>query len=300
MAIDILAAFENEPPELDFIFNGFLAGTVGALVAPGASGKSYWSLQAAMGIACAVAGGDLLSLNPVTKGQVVYLAGEDPEIILNRRIHAIGSHLNKNERASIASNLIIEPLMGRRLDVMNDREVNNIVAACAGSRLIIIDTLSRVHQLNEMDNGDMSRVISQFEYIAVNTGASVLYLHHVAKGTATTGTGDQQQAARGASALIDNARWCGFVQKMTKEEASKLSERSGFSKKTAIGADNRKQYVKFGVSKQNYGEHTVDKWFKHVERGVLLPVEITEITEWKKEDNSTSKTGGRKREEATY
>ena len=33
--------------------------TVGALVAPGATGKSFWALEAAMSIACSVAGGDL-------------------------------------------------------------------------------------------------------------------------------------------------------------------------------------------------------------------------------------------------
>ncbi|WP_223925546.1 AAA family ATPase, partial [Aeromonas caviae] len=39
-------AFQQEPPQLDFIWPGFLAGTVGALVAPGATGKSFWALQA--------------------------------------------------------------------------------------------------------------------------------------------------------------------------------------------------------------------------------------------------------------
>lgn len=47
MAIDVLAAFEHEPPVLDFLWPGFLAGTVGALVAPGATGKSFWALEAA-------------------------------------------------------------------------------------------------------------------------------------------------------------------------------------------------------------------------------------------------------------
>lgn len=64
MAIDLRAAFENEPPALDFIWPGFLAGTVGALVAPGATGKSFWALEAAMAIACSVAGGDLVGLAP--------------------------------------------------------------------------------------------------------------------------------------------------------------------------------------------------------------------------------------------
>lgn len=45
MALDIMAAFTNEPPELDFIWPGFLAGTVGALVAPGATGKSFFALE---------------------------------------------------------------------------------------------------------------------------------------------------------------------------------------------------------------------------------------------------------------
>lgn len=47
MALDIMAAFTNEPPELDFIWPGFLAGTVGALVAPGATGKSFFALEGA-------------------------------------------------------------------------------------------------------------------------------------------------------------------------------------------------------------------------------------------------------------
>lgn len=48
MAINIMKAFQQEPPQLDFIWPGFLAGTVGALVAPGATGKSFWALEAAM------------------------------------------------------------------------------------------------------------------------------------------------------------------------------------------------------------------------------------------------------------
>ena len=78
MAIDVLAAFECEPPVLDFIWPGFLAGTVGALVAPGATGKSFWALEAAMSIACSVAGGDPVGLAPARTGRVVYLAGEEP------------------------------------------------------------------------------------------------------------------------------------------------------------------------------------------------------------------------------
>lgn len=93
MTIDVLAAFEHEPPVLDFIWPGFLAGTVGARVAPGATGKSFWALEAAMSIACSVAGGDLVGLAPTHTGRVAYLAGEDLPPALVRRIHAIGQTL---------------------------------------------------------------------------------------------------------------------------------------------------------------------------------------------------------------
>ncbi|MCP6060396.1 helicase RepA family protein, partial [Klebsiella pneumoniae] len=69
------------------------------------------------------------------------------------------------------------------------------------------------------------RLVATLEHIAASTGASVLYLHHVSKGSAREGQTDQQQAARGASALIDNARWCGYVARMTEAEAERLSDR---------------------------------------------------------------------------
>lgn len=272
MAIDLRAAFENAPPTLDFIWPGFLAGTVGALVAPGATGKSFWALEAAISVACSVAGGDLVGLAPSRAGRVVYFAGEDPEVALIRRIHAIGQHLNQPARTAISDNLNIQPIMGTRMNVMDEQGVAPIIELCAGTRLIVLDTLSRIHNLDENSNGDMARLVSKLEHIAVRTGASVLYLHHVSKGSARDGQTDQQQAARGASALIDNARWCGFVTKMTREQAKSLSDRP--YDRQPIGNDRRGLFVRFGVSKQNYDAIPLDQWYKRQDGGVLLPVEL--------------------------
>jgi regulatory protein RepA len=271
MSLDIMAAFTNEPPELDFILPGFLSGTVGALVAPGATGKSFFALEAAMSIACSVAGGDLIELQPPRAGRVVYLAGEDPAPAIIRRIHAIGKHLNPKARASIAENLFIEPIMGSRLNIMNEMHMQRIIEYSIGTRLIVFDTLSRFHQLDENSNGDMAGLISILEHIASKTGASVLFLHHVNKGAARDGQCDQQQAARGASALIDNARWCGFVTKMTEQESEQLSDGP-----SVIG-DRRSYFVRFGVSKQNYDAIPVDRWYQRHEGGVLLPVKLVEV-----------------------
>lgn len=275
MAIDIANAFENEPPVLDFIWPGFLAGTVGALIAPGATGKSYFSLEAAMSIACGVSGGDLLNIVPARSGRVVYVAGEDPTTALLQRIYAIGQHLGPDARQIIAKNLTIEPIIGKRLNIMNDQQLDDMINICAESRLIVLDTLSRIHQLDENSNGDMAHLISTLEYLASTTGASVLYLHHVNKGSVREGFTAQQQAARGASALIDNVRWCGYIAKMTEQEAKRFSANKSSSNPID---EERDHFIRFGISKQNYDKPMDDRWYRRHKGGVLLPAALYEIT----------------------
>jgi len=274
MAIDILSAFRSPPPDLDFIWPGFLAGTVGALVAPGGTGKSFWALEAAMGVACNVPGGDVLALSPRYSGRVVYLAAEDPVSVVIRRVHAIGQHIDPDAQGVIAENLTLEPIMGRRLDLMNEEHLESLVKYSHGARLLIVDTLSRLHGLDENSNGDMARLVAVLEYVSATTGAAVLYLHHVSKGSAREGQTDQQQAARGASALIDNARWCGFLAKMTPEEAKKLSNCP--DDPYPIGPERRGFFLRFGVSKQNYDVPVPDRWYQRRDGGVLTPVELVE------------------------
>lgn len=265
-------AFETEPPPLDFVWPGFLAGTVGALVAPGATGKSFWSLEAAMAVACSIAGGNIVGLEPAHSGRVVYFAGEDPEPVLHQRVHAIGRHLNPQARTTIAENLTLVSTLGRRLNVADDAQLDNVIDLCDGARLIVLDTLSRIHGLDENSNSDMSHLIGILERVAAHTGAAVLFLHHVNKGSARDGQLDQQQAARGASALIDNARWCGFVARMTEGEAARLSDRP--YGRQPIGNDRRGFFVRVGTSKQNYGQLPFERWLRFEDGGVLVPVDL--------------------------
>lgn len=276
MTLDITAAFAKEPPNLDFVWPGFLSGTVGALVAPGATGKSFWALQAAMAVACNTQGGDLVNIRPERTGKAVYLAGEDPAQAIARRVHAIGKHLDPAARTAIAENLTIEPIMGKRLNVMDEKHLDRVLDYGKGSRLIVLDTLSRIHNLDENSNSGMAQLIATLEHVAANTGASVLYLHHVNKGSTRDGQADQQQAARGASALIDNARWCGYVAKMTEQESERLSDRPDCR---PIGNERRGFFVRFGVSKQNYDATPLDRWYRRQEGGVLVPVELRKASD---------------------
>ena len=270
MAIDILHSFEKKPPLMQYLWPDFLSGTVGALVAPGATGKSYWALQAAMAVACEVPGGDLLGLNPEMHGRVLYIAGEDPEIAIQHRIHSLGAHLSEEARRSIAQNLSIESLVGQPQNLMNSEQRGAWITKCRGAKLLVIDTLSRVHQMDENSNAEMGALITTLESIAMETGACVLYLHHVSKAAIRDGSGDHQSASRGASALTFQPRWCSYMSRMSKEESKMLCELPG---RSAIGED-LDLYVKHGSTKANYSGQDKAVWYKRNEGGVLLPVTL--------------------------
>jgi regulatory protein RepA len=275
MALNIMQAFSTEPPPLDFIWPGFLAGTVGALISPGGTGKSFFALEASISLACSVAGGDLVAIDPPKTGPVVYLAGEDPVPALLHRLYAIGKHLPSTAREAIAKNLILEPILGQRVNLVDKRYLDSLISRYRSARLIVLDTLSRMHSLDENNNSDMALLLSNLETLAHETGASVLYLHHVNKGSARDGQSDQQQAARGASALIDNARWCGYVAKMTPQEAERLSETE--CPRHPISKDRCHFFVRFGVSKQNYAPIPFESWYERHPGGVLLPRPLFEM-----------------------
>ena len=275
MRIDILDAFENEPKELDHVLPGFIAGTVGALYAHGGAGKSFLALEAAMAVACTADGGDLLGLGLKAHGEVLFFSAEDPEIVIRHRLYSIGKMLPPPARLDIAKNLAIEANAGSSLDLMSEDTMKMLLAEGEKKRLIVIDTLSRAHRKDENSNQEMVGVIGTLESIAAKTGAAILFLHHVRKGSTSSGSGDGQHAARGASALTDQSRWAASLAGMEKNESGSLKEAGA---NHVVGETQRGFYVKFAVPKNNYGKPVEDRWFKRHEGGVLRPVEIEEST----------------------
>lgn len=273
--IDILQAFETEPPPLDFVLPGLLVGTVGALFSPGATGKSFLLLEAAMGISCAVAGGDLLDMRPAHSGRVVYLAAEDPEPVFLHRLRSMGQYLPLAARAAIAEFLDLQAVVGKRMNLMDDRQLDRLVKYAQGARLIVIDTISRVHRLDENSTGDMSQLLGALEYVAVETSAALVFAHHVAKAAARDGQGDQQHAARGSGVLTDNARWGAALTRMTENEAANHSDNPITLQ--PISAAARSWYVRMTVPKNNYSEPIENRWYRREDGGVLRPASLISI-----------------------
>lgn len=258
MALDLMVAFTEPPPPIDYVLPNMVAGTVGALVSPGGAGKSMLILQ----LAAQIAGGpDLLEVGELPTGAVVYLPAEDPPVAIHHRLHALGAHLTADQRRAVADGLLIEPLIGKCPNIMARDWFDRLKRAAEGRRLMVLDTLRRFHIEEENASGPMAQVVGRMEAIAADTGCAIVFLHHANKGAAMAGAGDQQQASRGSSVLVDNIRWQSYLSGMTQAEAEEWG----------VDEEQRGYFVRYGVSKANYGAPFQECWFRRHEGGVLKP-----------------------------
>lgn len=284
--IDTDHAILSVLPAPDHIWHsGPRAGEVGACIAAGGTGKSFAMLE----IGCAVAtGGRLnpLGIEPTMHGDVLYFSFEDSPESLMERLQAIGQEIKSDKAAlkMLRERFHLYPLVGHaQEDEWNivkelvdniirwtkrehiDAEETDTTPRKTPVRLIVIDTFSRAHTLEENSNEDMSTVLAALERLARATGAAVIYLHHASKMAALNGMGHTQQAARGAGAMIDNARFALFLSTMTPEQAKEWGDIHG----NPVPEDERRNYVLLGMSKFNNGRQGGDYWTKRDEKGVL-------------------------------
>jgi len=250
--------FAREIVASDFVLPGFVAGTLGALIAPGGTGKSMLAMELAALVAGASVMGDEWPEMPL--GEVLILAVEDPENELYNRWGHLGSHLDPQKRQA-CQRVRVVPMLGQRFDIMNDDHFQALLENCRGKRLLILDTMRRIHTLDENDGGAMALVIGRLEEIAATTGCAILFLHHVNKSATLNGQGDVQQASRGSSVLVDNIRFQMFMVGMTGKEAQTHE----------VAEELRGQFVRVGASKLNYGPNIGDIWLHRTDGGLLLP-----------------------------
>jgi RecA-family ATPase len=273
--INILSAFTSELKQRDYVLPSFPIGKVGLLASSGGTGKSFYALQAAFQVAVGVCCDFNLSGAKVknkTPASVLYVSLEDESLDIEFRLQALWNYWESNKTKqkwlnNLANQVDIYGLAGQgavlidtNLRVTNYfNEIHDRAMKMQGLRMIVIDTLRRAHDCDENDNGSMSQVLRYFEYLAKSTGAAVLLLHHESK----TGAIDSQagaSAVRGASSIVDNARYVLRLQTMTSVEA----------KKREIDENERRYWVQVTLEKSNYGTPQNGAWLKREDGGVLI------------------------------
>jgi regulatory protein RepA len=280
-------AFATEPKARDYVLPGLISGTVGSIVSPGGQGKSMLALM----LSCLVGGGiDLLELGTFPMGNAVYLSAEDDADTLDERIFHIGSKLHSGQRENCIEGVTTVDLTRCDPDLINGEHAaawrKAIEEAATGARLLILDTLRNFHSSDENNSTAMSQLMGYLRGIAARTRCTILFLHHTNKSAAINGQGDIQQASRGSSVLTDNIRWQAYLAGMTSEESEKFTNEYG----QTIGED-KGYYVRFGISKQNYGSPFTERWFKRSKGGVLEPVTLSAMTRKLDTTDSRKKNG---------
>ncbi len=224
-----------DPPRREYLLRTasgsgvFPRGRVGLLAARGGSGKTLALIQIATAIATGTGPWGPAGWH-ATEGRVLLLLGEEDLAEIQRRLHfaAKAARLDSDESlAAIADRVTMLPLAGVGVALTADledptgalpetdraAELRALLCSAVAERrpysLVILDPLARFAGAEtEKDNSAATRLIQTVEtFTAPNCGApAVIVAHHVRK----RGREDDQESSdpiRGASALVDGARW---------------------------------------------------------------------------------------------
>ena len=193
-------------------------GNVGILAATGGSGKTQILIQLALSIATGIPW--LGRFGVVETGKVILALGETDSPSLQRRLYYSAKRMDlSEEQKQIAYNNIRPiPLAGcdvrleteEKLVTTFNEQLWNQLEDEKETRLIILDPGSRFMPPEaETDNHQATLFIEQLERLTMAPGGpTVLLSHHTRKGG-----GLGKEAARGASALTDGARWVANLEK---------------------------------------------------------------------------------------
>jgi RecA-family ATPase len=257
--------FTAEPEPVQWIIENVLAkGLVGFIYGEGGSFKSLAALWLVLQMSCVNINSTQKWLDkfPVLFGRSIFFSAEDVFYDLHDRVRKITPLVNV-ERPDIPESAIGEEISKNCLIITreqwtDDRELfivdengtetfklHKIISLITefNADLIILETYSRIFNVDEIDNRQAVRAVAALERIRDQTGATVLCIAHSSKASRTTQSDIHgQNGLRGAGALMDNARF-GMWFKAQKSE-------NGINQIEIVNSKNFrcKRFDKFTVS----------------------------------------------------
>lgn len=215
----------------DFVLYGLRRGCVGMISGAGAAGKSFLCLELAYG--CAL-GKQLFSFQrPCAKPmKVLFLTCEEDKKDMRRRKYGVrqtfGDFFKMNmpeTRALLKQNCKIYPIAGKLIQLPEDFALLRKICTFDGNfspDLIFLDPLAMLHDCEENDNGQMTKIVQQFTALAQELNAAVVLCHHLTKDAVCSGS-MTQTSSRGASGINCAVRWEIAIAKKT----TKTQKKSG-------------------------------------------------------------------------
>lgn len=218
------------PPPTEFVIPNLLAkGIVGFLYGQGGSFKSLAALWLVIqrAIADVLPGQRWLDTFALTQGKSIMFSAEDCEIDFHQRSYDIFQEII-GRSFDDATDDVLNALTENRLLVPREQWIDDKITYIVkengqftkkvtaiiditnrfGADLIILETTSRIAEIDENDNRKAAAFVSCLEYIRDKTGATVIAISHSSKLNRSAQTDTfGQNSMRGAGAFIDNARF---------------------------------------------------------------------------------------------
>lgn len=257
--VDLLSAYERDPPERDDVLVGLEPGNVAAIGAPGGGSKTFFVLGLAHDLAF---GGEVASMRttlvPASKYQRVgILTAEESVTELERRLHAFGIMLDRDQRTHAVEHLDVRslrcdvPILVERDGSVNFQTRDAVERFSEGKRFIVLDPLGRYCRADKNDDATMVTLVTTLEQIALRVGCVFLLPHHTGKGAILSGNGDSALAMKGSTALVD---WCRMALMIFRPPRKVAEERE-------LG-DDAWRYRIVKLDKANHREDKGEVWFR--------------------------------------
>lgn len=184
LRMESMAQLLSEPePALEWLIEGLWTDKSRGLIAghPGV-GKTWLALDMLLSV---VTGTPCLGQFTVkNQGAALLIEEEASRLNLQRRIHCLarGRGLKDSDLTSLYH------ITRQFAKVPRDtKEITEIVKA-NNIKLVVFDSLRRMHNANENSSSEMQAILDSFAMISSVTSASVILIHHLAKSSKDDGT----------------------------------------------------------------------------------------------------------------
>lgn len=230
----------SQIPRREWLYKpAYIRGNVSVTAGAGARGKSTMIVAEALAM---VSGKPLLGVQPPKQLNVWYVNFEDDADELKRRFNAAATYFELTpadigERLIVDSGQLVIAAADEKGRVKLNQDAITTIRRTIREKKIdvaIFDPFVSMHRVSENDNGAIDMVTKALK----DLGCAVMLVHHTRKPNGDAGGVDD---ARGASALVNAARYVRVLNPMAKDEAEKLGvdpEKRGFYFSAADGKTN--------------------------------------------------------------
>ncbi len=150
--------------------------------------------------------------------EVLYLAWEDPEIMMAKRLSLYAAALPGLSRKFLPDHLTFLFCPDLFVEEVDHELALRAAIAELKPKVIFIDTLSHIHGAEENSSSEMKVPMKRLAQIAKDLKVGIVYLHHTGKGS-----GDKlaQDKSRGSGAIA--AAWHVLIDWGTREKGSNVN-----------------------------------------------------------------------------